>query len=76
MLSGFGLASHLGVVADIPTIGVGKKVRVEPTVSNSQALWEVAVRQETLHQLEASEGATLVLLHSEIGRGGAKYESE
>ena len=63
MLSGFGLASHLGVVADIPTIGVGKKVRVEPTLSNSQALREMAMGQETLHQLEASEGATAVLRH-------------
>jgi len=26
IVAGFGLASHLGVLADIPTIGIGKNV--------------------------------------------------
>lgn len=31
--SGFGLACHLGVLADLPTIGIGKTVRYNFDVS-------------------------------------------
>lgn len=56
--NGFGLASHLGVLVELPTIGVGKNLHQLPDLTTTSALIKAQMAQAPVHTHQPLVGQT------------------